>query len=218
MVIHLACFYGLEVTVSIIGFTMETGCSPVFVFLGEIMAKRFAKRRTTDHPAAVSRRSDADILKRQRVFVETVMQLAEPLCAAEGMELVHVEYQRESGGLTLRVYLDKPGGVTLDDCVDISRQLDAILDVHAQDGPPYRLEVSSPGIDRPIGKLSDFNRFKGQRARISLLKAVNGRKKFTGTLDGVVGDAVHIVVDEERFSIDFKDILKARLVNYNGER
>jgi ribosome maturation factor RimP len=71
-------------------------------------------------------------LKRQREFVDSVTRLAEPLCTAEGMELVHVEYQREPGGLTLRLYLDKPGGVTLDDCVEISRQLDDILDVHAR--------------------------------------------------------------------------------------
>jgi ribosome maturation factor RimP len=74
-------------------------------------------------------------LKRQRAFVATVTRLAEPLCAAEGLELVHVEYQREPGGVTLRLYLDKPGGVTLDDCVEISRQLDDILDVHPKDAP-----------------------------------------------------------------------------------
>ena len=161
---------------------------------------------------------DSEGLKRQRVFVDLVNRLAEPLCVAEGMELVHVEYQREPGGLTLRLYLDKPGGVTLDDCVDISRQLEDILDVHAQDVPPYRLEVSSPGVDRPVGRLQDFRRFKGHRVKIRMVTGISGRKNFTGVLDGVVDERVDLQVNDERVSLDFNDILKARLINYNGER
>jgi ribosome maturation factor RimP len=163
-------------------------------------------------------RPDPDVLKRQRAFVDSVARLADPLCTAEGMELVHVEYQREPGGLTLRLYLDKPGGVTLDDCVDISRQLEDILDVHAPDVPPYRLEVSSPGFDRPVGKLDDFVRFKGHRARIRLSTAVNGRKNFTGLLAGVIGDMVQLQVGDETVGLNVKDITRARLINYNGER
>jgi ribosome maturation factor RimP len=161
---------------------------------------------------------DSESLKRQRAFVDLVNRLAVPLCVAEGMELVHVEYQREPGGLTLRLYLDKPGGVTLDDCVDISRQLEDILDVHTQDVPPYRLEVSSPGVDRPVGRLEDFMRFKGHRAKIRMATGISGRKNFTGVLDGVVDERVHLQVNDERVSLDFNDILKARLINYNGER
>ncbi|MBC2742562.1 MAG: ribosome maturation factor RimP [Desulfosarcina sp.] len=134
------------------------------------------------------------------------------------MELVHVEYQREPGGLTLRLYLDKPGGVTLDDCVDISRQLDDMLDVHTQDAPPYRLEVSSPGLDRPVGKLKDFIRFKGHRAKIRIAGAVNGRKNFTGVLAGVVDQMIQIQVDNETVNLNINDITRARLINYNGER
>ncbi|BBO69157.1 ribosome maturation factor [Desulfosarcina alkanivorans] len=164
------------------------------------------------------RHSDPQALARQRAFVETVGRLAEPLCSAEGMELVHVEYQREPGGLTLRLYLDKPGGVTLDDCVDISRQLEDILDVHTQDAPPYRLEVSSPGLDRPVGKLEDFIRFTGHRAKIRLNTDINGRKNFTGVLAGVVDETIQIQVDNETVSLNFNDITRARLINYNGER
>jgi ribosome maturation factor RimP len=156
-------------------------------------------------------------MKRQRAFVDSVIRLADPLCIAEGMERVHVEYQREPGGLTLRLYVDKPGGVTLDDCVDISRQLEDILDVHTQEAPPYRLEVSSPGLDRPVGKLEDYIRFKGQRAKIRIATAINGRKHFTGVLAGVVGEMVQLQVDNETISLDFKAITKARLINYNGE-
>jgi ribosome maturation factor RimP len=155
--------------------------------------------------------------ERQRIFVERVTRLAEPMCTAEGLELVHVEYQREPGGLTLRIYLDKPGGVTLDDCVDISRQLDDLLDVHTQDVPPYRLEVSSPGSDRPVGKLKDFIRFEGHRAKIRMAVAVNGRKNFTGVLAGVLDESVRLTLDKETVSLNFNDITRARLINYNGE-
>lgn len=182
------------------------------------MAKRGRKRRSKRPQAAIHRQVDPEQLKRQRAFVDTVTRLADPLCSAEGLELVHVEYQREPGGVTLRLYLDKPGGVTMDDCIDISRQLEDILDVHALDLPPYRLEVSSPGVDRPVGKLEDFERFQGQRAKIRTATAVNGRKNFTGVLDGVVGETVNLRADEVQVSIDFNDILKARLINYNGER
>jgi ribosome maturation factor RimP len=94
------------------------------------MAKRAGKRKEKTGGRAEHRQAEPETLKRQRVFVDAVARLADPLCAAEGMELVHVEYQREPGGLTLRLYLDKPGGVNLDDCVAISRQLEDIWMLH----------------------------------------------------------------------------------------
>jgi ribosome maturation factor RimP len=180
------------------------------------MGKRKGKR-IANTPEQRSPASDADRQRRQRAFAESVARLAEPLCRMEGMDLVHVEYQREPGGLTLRVYLDKPGGVTLDDCVDISRQLEDILDVHAPDAPPYRLEVSSPGLDRPLGKLDDFIRFQGHPAKIRVGVAVNGRKNFSGTLAGVIDETIQLTVDKETVSLNFTDITRARLINYNGE-
>jgi ribosome maturation factor RimP len=165
------------------------------------MAKRAGKRKRKSGAPVSPRQPDQAVLKRQRAFVDSVMRLADPLCIAEGMELVHVEYQREPGGLTLRIYLDKPGGVTLDDCVGISRQLEDIMDVHAPDAPPYRLEVSSPGLDRPVGKLNDFVRFTGHRAKIRLTTGVEGRKNFSGVLAGVIDERVQLQVDDETLSI-----------------
>ncbi|MCB2147025.1 MAG: ribosome maturation factor RimP [Deltaproteobacteria bacterium] len=182
------------------------------------MAKRTGKRKQEGRALAAFRQPDPEALKRQREFVDSVTRLAEPLCIDEGMELVHVEYQREPGGLTLRLYLDKPGGVTLDDCVNISRQLEDLLDVHTQDAPPYRLEVSSPGLDRPVGKLNDYIRFKGHRAKIRLTTAMQGRQNFTGVLAGVIDEMVQLQVDNETVSLNFKDISRARLINFNGER
>ncbi len=150
-------------------------------------------------------------------IVGRVWQLAEPLCLSEGMELVHVEYQREPSGRILRLYLDKPGGVTLDDCVGISRQLGDILDVGLDTEQPYRMEVSSPGIERPLGKLSDFERYKGCRAKVRIAQAVNGRKNFSGILDGTSGQTVRLMVDDRPISFELADILKAHLTHYNGE-
>ncbi len=178
------------------------------------MVRRKDKRTVSGSGRTARKPLDTD---RQRALVATVTRLAEPACAAEGLELVHVEYQREPGGLTLRIYLDKPGGVTLDDCVEVSRQLEDALDVHLTDAPPYRLEVSSPGLDRPVGKLADFQRFEGQRARIRLSEAVDGRRNFTGTLAGVVDETIRLKVDKETISLHFENIQRARLINYNGE-
>ncbi len=146
-----------------------------------------------------------------------VWQLADPLCLAEGMELVHIEYGSEHGGRILRLYLDKPGGVTLDDCANISRQLGDILDVGLETQASYRLEVSSPGIQRPLGRLDDFSRFKGCRAKIRTATALDGQKNFTGILDGVSGSTVQLTIDNRSVAIAFADIVKAHLINMNGE-
>jgi ribosome maturation factor RimP len=146
-------------------------------------------------------------------MVGKVWQLAELLCQGEGMELVHVEYQREPAGRTLRIYLDKPGGVTLDDCVNISRQLSDLLDVGLETEAPYRMEVSSPGVQRPLGKLSDFERFQGCRAKVRTTQPIQGRKNFTGTLQGLSGPSVLLMVDNQTVSIAFADIVKAHLIH-----
>lgn len=179
------------------------------------MAKRTGKDKKRTQPKEAA--SSLDAKSRQRALVDRVIRLAEPVCSAEGLELVHVEYQREPGGLTLRFFIDKPGGVTLDDCVAVSRQMEDVLDVHLLEIPPYRLEVSSPGIDRPIGKLEDFIRFEGQQAKIRVHMAVSGRKNFTGRLVGVIGEMILLQVDKETISLKFNDITRARLINYNGE-
>ena len=150
-------------------------------------------------------------------IVVKVWQLADPLCLAEGIELIYVEYQREHSGLTLRLYLDKPGGITLDDCANVSHQVGDMLDVELDTPKAYRLEISSPGTQRPLGKLSDFERFKGYRAKIRLLHPLKGQKNFTGTLNGVSGLNVQFLLDKESITIALADIVKAHLININGE-
>jgi len=149
--------------------------------------------------------------------VGQVWRLAEPLCLSEGLELVQVEFQREPGGRTLRLYLDKPGGVTLDDCVAISRQLSDILDVGLETEAPYRLEVSSPGVQRPLGKIDDFERFKGCRVKIRTARAMEGQRNFTGTIDGVHGGQIRLELHDRSIAITFADIVKAQLIHIDGE-
>lgn len=150
-----------------------------------------------------------------RIKIEaSVKDLAEPLCESEGVELVYVEYQPESGGMILRLYIDKPEGVKLDDCIYISRQMGDILDVNLENAEAYRLEVSSPGPDRPLWKKDDFNRFKGNVARIRTSQPLNGQKKFKGVLLGISDEKVILMVDRKNVAIPFKEITRARLVNY----
>ncbi len=158
-----------------------------------------------------------DALRLDRQVASRVSRLAEPVCRDEDLELVYVQYRRETNGRVLRLFIDKTGGVSLEDCTRVSRQLSDILDVNLEDIGPYHLEVSSPGTDRPLGKPEDFVRFTGHRARIRTLQPINGRKNFTGILKGISADGVCLACDREETVIPLEKISIARLVNYNGE-
>ena len=153
----------------------------------------------------------------QAAFPAKVAELAGPLCAAEGVELIQVEYRRERGGRTLRLYIDRAGGVTLDDCSTVSRQLSDLLDVYLENEMAYSLEVSSPGPDRPLVGNEDFVRFKGNKAKIQTLQPIEGQKNFTGVLEGLTEDRVNLHVDGNTVMIPLDQVKQARLVNYHGE-
>jgi ribosome maturation factor RimP len=145
--------------------------------------------------------------------VEAVRVRVEPLCAAAGYELVHCEFQREPGGTTLRLYIDKPGGVGLEDCVGISRQVSDLLDAELDERlGPYNLEVSSPGADRPLSRAVDFQRFAGHAVRIKIATAIGGRKNFSGRLAGIVDGRVTLEVEGSTVTLALEDIVRARLV------
>ena len=146
----------------------------------------------------------------QKVIKQT-WSLAEPLCESEGLELIQVEYQREPASRILRLYVDKPGGIGIDDCIAVSRQLGDILDVNLEDAGPYSLEVTSPGPERPLAKKEDFDKFKGNRAKIKTYQPLNGRKNFTGVILGITGDELNLQIDEKIITIAYTDISKARL-------
>lgn len=147
----------------------------------------------------------------EKLVPDLVRSWAEPLCESEGLELVHVEYQRESGGRILRLYIDKPGGVGLDDCVNVSRQMNDLLDVNLEELGPYSLEVTSPGPERPLAKQKDFDKFKGSRVKIKTNRPLNGQKNFTGILMGISGEQVKLQIDDDAIVIPYQDISKARL-------
>lgn len=146
-------------------------------------------------------------------MIARTMDLLDPLCEAEGMELVHIECQREAGGRILRLYIDKPGGVTLDDCIHISRQSSDMIDVYLEDTGPFNLEVSSPGQNRPLGKKRDFERFKGNRVNIKTTSSICGRKKINGVLLGISEDVVKVSIDDQIVDIPYNEIVKARLAD-----
>jgi len=153
------------------------------------------------------------VKKPAEIKTQDIRQIAEPLCESEGIELVHLEYQREPGGRVLRLYIDKPGGITLDDCTHISRQLSDLLDVcTTMPETGYSLEVSSPGINRPLGKEIDFERFKGNTVKIRTANPIEGQKKFHGLLQGISEGMVCIKVNEKNIIVPFQEITKARLV------
>jgi ribosome maturation factor RimP len=146
--------------------------------------------------------------------VRDLTELFEPVVESMGYELVGTEFNAGGGHGTLRVYIDREQGVSLDDCAAISHQLSGILDVEEPIKQAYDLEISSPGIDRPLFKLVDFERFTGKVAKIKLMVGLQGRKNFKGQLQGVVEGSKLIVieVDGELFDLPIGDIARANLV------
>jgi ribosome maturation factor RimP len=131
---------------------------------------------------------------------------------ALGFELVEAELSGGRHHRTLRVYIDGAEGVTVDDCAAVSRQLSAILDVEDPITGSYTLEVSSPGLDRPLVTPADFRRFQGATIKVRLLNALDGRRNFTGRLLETTPESVVMEVDQERFNLPLAAIERARLV------
>ena len=156
--------------------------------------------------------------QKEKQIVEQAWAIADPFCTDEGMELVFIEFRRESQGRIMRLYIDKPGGVTLDDCAHVSRHLSDIFDVTLEDIGPYNLEVSSPGVNRPLGRPEDYNRFKGETVHVKTRRAIDGRKNYKGILRGIDMGVVTVLCDDEEITISLKEISIARLVNFNGEK
>ena len=149
--------------------------------------------------------------RNQDPIIVGIEEVAEPLCLAEGFELVHVERLSDQGGMLVRVYLDKPDGITIDDCVHMTRQLGDLIDVHLEDIDSYRLEISSPGSKRPLKKATDFERFKDRKVKIETFEAIEDRQKFTGILNGIQNGRVEVVVNKKTIAFQFEQISKSRL-------
>ena len=134
--------------------------------------------------------------------------LIEKLVTQLGYELV--DFETINGGQILRIYIDKGDLIDIEDCTKVSNHVNNVLSVET-DYDYERLEVSSPGLDRVIKKLNDFDRFKGQKIKIKTRFAIENRKNFKGTLSGTKGESIMIEVDNESLLIEFDNIDKARL-------
>jgi ribosome maturation factor RimP len=134
--------------------------------------------------------------------------LIEKLVTQLGYELV--DFETVNGGQILRIYIDKGDLIDIEDCTKVSNHVNNVLSVET-DYDYERLEVSSPGLDRVIKKLNDFDRLKGQKIKIKTRFAIENRKNFKGTLSGIKGESIIIEIDNESLLIDFENIDKARL-------
>lgn len=138
-------------------------------------------------------------------------ELVAPIIDENNFELVDVEYVKEGSNYYLRVYADKEGGINIDDCVLISRQFEAILDEKDFISDPYILEVSSPGLGRPLKKEKDFKRSIGKDVEIKLYKAVDKQKEFEGQLVSYDDNIITIMNDEGNMEFNRTDIALIRL-------
>lgn len=145
--------------------------------------------------------------------IALVSDLIRPTVTALGLELWGVEHVVQGRFSVLRVYIDKGGdGVTIDDCEKVSRQISGIFDVEDPIAGEYTLEVSSPGMDRPLFELGQFERYVGSVVTVRLRSPLEGRRKFKGVIQKVEVDAVRLLVDDKEFVLPASTIDKANLV------
>ena len=142
---------------------------------------------------------------------DIVKAFSEPITGSLDLELVDVEYVKEGATWFLRVYIDKPEGVTHNDCQAVSERLGEVLDENDPVPHSFVLEVSSPGIERPLKKAEDFIRFRGSKVRVSTFAPVDGTKEFVGLLEGLEDGNIKLNVDSRPVSLPSKSVAKVRL-------
>ncbi len=144
-------------------------------------------------------------------ITETVMALAKPVVEAEGCELWDVEYVKEAGAWYLRVYIDKAGGVSIDDCEAVSRALDPVLDEADPIPTSYIFEVSSAGVERELKRPGDFEKFMGSQVEVRHYQPVEGAKSHIGTLRGYADGAVTIEMNGQEKTYQKAQVAQVRL-------
>ena len=153
----------------------------------------------------------------QQTVTDKIKDIAERIASSLGMELVDLEYKREGRQMVLRFFIDKNGGITLDDCADVSRELSAVLDVEDLVPDKYVLEVSSPGLNRPLKTESDYVRYMGKLVKIKTYEmlqdeAGNRRKTFLGELTGFADGLITVRLREgQNAEIPLEKVAKANL-------
>ena len=147
----------------------------------------------------------------ERETIERIERLLTPVLNEDSLELIDIEFRPSGKRWLLRIYIEKEGGVTISDCERVNRELGRVLDVEDVLDHPYTLEVSSPGLTRPLRTLKDFERYTGKQCKIVTSKPVEGRNDFTGEIIGTSEESVEIKGKTGVFTIPICDIKKAHL-------
>lgn len=142
---------------------------------------------------------------------QQLTELLQPLVEQLEYEFVGLEYQT-GGHALLRVYIDRTEGITVDDCANVSREISALMDVHDPIKSEYNLEVSSPGLDRPLFTVAQFASFAGEEAQLTVAAPIAGRRKFKGPIVRAKDNLLVINQDGEEIEIEHNNVMKARLV------
>jgi len=154
------------------------------------------------------------------VKIETLETLLAPVAESQGCELYDIEYVKEGGDRILRLYIDKDDGIDLDDCERVSRAAEIVLDEHDPISGEYRLQVSSPGVERKIKTAAHYTRYIGHKVLVRLFAPadpVSGRKKFTGKLTAFENNSITIETDDDHqsFTLDLRQISACRLIVFD---
>ena len=150
-------------------------------------------------------------MSRREEYEKQTEELLEPIVAEQGFELVDVEYVKEAGNWYLRAYIDKPGGITVDDCEVVSRRFSDILDEKDYIEDSYILEVSSPGLGRPLKKDKDFQRSIGKEIEVRTFRVIDKQKEFTGILKEFNKDSFTIVIEDNEMTFQRSETALVRL-------
>ena len=145
-------------------------------------------------------------------ITERLTEMLTPAVEALEFELVGIEFIRAGKHSTLRVYIDHEDGISVDDCAQVSHQVSAVLDVEDPINTEYNLEVSSPGLDRPLFTAAQYAQFAGESAQVTLNVPVSGKRKFTGVIKQVADNVVSFEVGEETLDVDIATIKRANIV------
>lgn len=146
------------------------------------------------------------------LITRQVTDLVQPILDEIGFELVEVEYLSKYGKWVLRIYIDREGGVTIDDCARVSRELGDLIDIKNVIEHGYVLEVSSPGIDRPLKNERDFTRAIGKKIKVKMAEPINGRRNFSGRLKDFKEQTLYLEAEEGLIALSWPGIQRANLV------
>ncbi len=149
-----------------------------------------------------------------REFIKRLWEILDPVVSSEGMDIIEMEFRREPQGFVLRLYIDHPDGVTLDDCSRVSRVVSDFLDVVDPIEHAYNLEISSPGLNRPLRKPEHFARFIGSVVKVKTVEPIENRKSFKGILTESSDDMISVNCDGVVFGIPIAIVDKAQLLYF----